>query len=81
VKSHGVRTPDAFWKVIVRGKGDAIAWIIPNTQDATAARLDDYLVTVAAIEKQTGEHLPVSGDARILKPKTSWLVPLGCNKN
>lgn len=81
VKSHGVRTPDAFWKVIVRGNGDAIAWIVPNTKDAVADRLDRYLTTVADIERLTGEKLPVSGDARTMKPKSSWLVPIGCNKS
>ncbi|SMF96147.1 endonuclease G [Methylomagnum ishizawai] len=80
VKSHGVRTPDAFWKVVVRGNGNAIAWIVPNTKDATKAKLDGYLVTVADIEKRTGEKLPVTGDARTTKPKGSWVVPVGCDK-
>jgi endonuclease G len=81
VQSHGVKTPDAFWKVVIRGNGDAIAWIVPNTKNAVEAKLDRYLVTVAEIEKRTGEKLPVEGDARTTKPKNSWLVPIGCNKN
>jgi endonuclease G len=80
VKSHGVKTPDAFWKVVVRGDGRAIAWIVPNTKDATEAKLDSYIVTVEDIEKRTGEKLPVTGDARTTKPKGSWVVPIGCNK-
>jgi endonuclease G len=80
VQSHGVRTPDAFWKVVVRGDGRAIAWIVPNTKDAVEAKLDSYIVTVEDIEKRTGEKLPVTGDARITKPKGSWVVPIGCNK-
>lgn len=80
VKSHGVRTPDAFWKAVVRGNGNAIAWIVPNTKDATKARLDSYIVTVEQIEKLTGERLPVTGDARTTKPKGSWVVPVGCDK-
>jgi endonuclease G len=81
VKSHGVKTPDAFWKVVIRGNGEAIAWIVPNTKHAVEAKLDRYLVTVADIEKRTGEKLPVTGDARTTKPKGSWVVPIGCNKN
>jgi endonuclease G len=81
MQSHGVRTPDAFWKVVVRGNDNAIAWIVPNTKDAVEAKLDRYLVTVADIEKRTGEKLPVSGDARTTKPKASWVVPIGCNKS
>jgi len=33
VQSHGVKTPDAFWKVVVRGSGKderTIAWIVPT---------------------------------------------------
>jgi endonuclease G len=80
VKTHGVKTPDAFWKVVVRGDGRAIAWIVPNTKDAVEKELDRYLVTVADIERLTREKLPVAGDARTTKPKTSWVVPIGCDK-
>jgi endonuclease G len=81
VGSHGVRTPDAFWKVIIRGKEDVIAWIVPNNSDAKRNKLDEYLVTVADIEKLTGENIPVTGDMRTKKPRYSWFLPIGCNKN
>lgn len=81
VDSHGVRTPDAFWKVVIRGKDDVIAWIIPNSSGAKRENLDDYLTTVANIEKVTGEKIPVTGDARTKKLRYSWLVPMGCNKS
>jgi endonuclease G len=38
LQSHGIKTPDAFWKVIIRGMRQderAIAWIVPNSIDAT----------------------------------------------
>lgn len=84
VKSHGIKTPDAFWKVIIRGKGQderAIAWIVPNSQDAKRANLDKYLVTVDEIEKLTGEKIPVADYAKHEKPAASWLIPRGCNKD
>jgi endonuclease G len=56
--SHGVATPDAFWKLILRGTDRVIARIIPNTQEATQARLDAYLVTVQELEARTGEPFP-----------------------
>jgi endonuclease G, mitochondrial len=83
VTSHGVKTPDAFWKVIIRGKGQderAIAWIVPNSQDAKRANLDSYLVTVDEIERITGEKIPVADYAKHDKPAASWLIPHGCNK-
>ena len=83
VKSHGVRTPDAFWKVIIRGVGSnerAIAWIVPNSQKAKRKQLDKYLVTVDEIERITGEKIPVADYAKHDKPSHSWIIPRGCNK-
>ena len=54
VESHRVRITDAFWKVIIRGNEDLIAWIIPNSAAAKRDNLDNYLTTVAEIEKMTG---------------------------
>ena len=56
--SHGVVTPDAFWKLILRGKDRVIAWVIPNSQDATQARLDAYLVSIQELEARLGETSP-----------------------
>lgn len=83
VQSHGVRTPDAFWKVVIRGSSSGekvIAWIVPNSKDATKKNLDQYLTTVEEIEKVTGEKLPVADFNRTAKPKNSWIIPMGCNK-
>ncbi|MCX7066470.1 MAG: DNA/RNA non-specific endonuclease [Methylococcales bacterium] len=62
VQSDGVKTPNAYWKVVVRGKGKnerAIAWIVPQLQDATRKNLDSYLVIVDEIKGVTGEKIPV----------------------
>jgi endonuclease G len=83
LQSHGVSTPDAYWKVIVRGMGGderAIAWIVPNSPDATKRNLDRYLVTIDDLERITGETVPVADYAKHDKPASSWLVPSGCNK-
>jgi endonuclease G len=83
VKSHGVKTPDAFWKVIIRGTGQderVIVWVVPNTQEATRKRLDQYLVSVDELERITGEKIPVTDYAKHDKPNQSWMIPVGCNK-
>jgi endonuclease G len=83
VKSHGVKTPDAYWKVVIRGTGQderAIAWIVPNTKEATRKNLDRYLVSVDEIERITGEKIPVADYAKHDKPSASWMIPQGCNK-
>ncbi|MSP28450.1 MAG: DNA/RNA non-specific endonuclease [Methylococcales bacterium] len=84
IKSHGVATPEAFYKVVIRGKGQsekAIAWIVPNSQDATRKNLDKYIVTVDDIERITGESIPVADYAKHDKPSESWIIPKGCNKS
>lgn len=83
VQSHGVKTPDAFWKVIIRGTGQddqAIAWVVPNSKEATRKQLDRNLVSVDELERLTGETIPVADYAKHEKPSTSWLIPQGCNK-
>jgi endonuclease G len=83
VPSHGIKTPDAFWKVIIRGAGQderAIAWIVPNSQYAAKKNLDRYLVSVDELERVTGEKIPVADYAKHEKPSASWLIPRGCNK-
>lgn len=83
VQSHGVQTPDAFWKVVIRGADQderAIAWIVPNSEDATKKNLDRYLVSVDELERVTGEKIPVADYAKHDKPKRSWMIPRGCDK-
>jgi endonuclease G len=79
VESHGVITPDAFWKVIIRNKR-VISWIVPNKQDATRKNLDNYLVTIDEIEKKAGVTIYVNDYLKYEKPSTSWIIPVGCNK-
>lgn len=84
VQSHGVKTPDAFWKVVIRGHGQderAIAWIVPNNQEATKKNLDRYLVSVDEIERMTGDKIPVADYVKHDKPSASWLIPHGCDKS
>jgi len=78
-ESHGVKTPDAFWKVIIRNDR-TIAWIIPNSSDAKRNRLDDFIVTIQELELVTGETIPVDEYLKHEKPRHSWVIPRGCNK-
>ncbi|GFO72618.1 endonuclease G, mitochondrial [Bathymodiolus japonicus methanotrophic gill symbiont] len=82
VKSHGVKTPSAFWKVIIRGTGSnerAIAWIVPNSQEATRKKSDAYIVSIKEIERVTGEMVPVADFTKYDK-SNPWVIPRGCNK-
>jgi endonuclease G len=79
--SHGVATPEACWKLMVRGKDRVIAWSMPNRPEATPARVDASLVTVQAFEARTGEPFPKVPDAaKGETPAVSWLGPLACDR-
>ena len=77
--SHGVRTPDAFWKVIIRNER-VISWVIPNSPRAKRNDLDKYLVSVNDIEKISGIDIPVDDYLKSQVQPSSWLIPRGCNK-
>ncbi len=79
VESHGITTPDAFWKVIIRNDR-VISWIIPNSSYATRKRLDNYLVTVNEIERITGEEIPIAEYLKYEKTSQSWIIPYGCDR-
>jgi endonuclease G len=80
INSHGVKTPEAYWKVIIAPDA-VISWIIPNTKEAVASNLDSYLVSIKDIERKAGVEIPVdSADLKTVKPSSSWPIPASCNK-
>ncbi|NQY48935.1 MAG: DNA/RNA non-specific endonuclease [Colwellia sp.] len=49
VNSHGIRTPDYFWRVLVgeyKSQKYFSAWIVPNANDARASKLQHYAVGI-----------------------------------
>jgi endonuclease G len=80
VGSHNIRTPESFWKVVIAGDGSTIAWLIPNDQNATTAKLDRFLIKPVQLELKAKLKLPEVPKAwRIKKPKRSWVLPVGCD--
>ena len=85
LKSHGIRTPSFFWKVIYFNDGQfdyVISWIFQNSHDAIGhGDIDKYLVAVADIETLTGEKIAAIPDSvKSLKAKESWKLPRGCSQ-
>jgi endonuclease G len=77
VKSHGVKTPDHFWKVVIRrDTGAAIGWIIPNAS-AGYKTLDTWIRTISQLENASGLEFDVKN--KKTKPKKSWAKPKGCS--
>ena len=70
VKSHGVRTPGAFWK-IMESDERIVAWVMPNAS-VPAADIDKYLTNVAHIETLTGIKFPISEELKTVAQASSW---------
>jgi len=76
-KSHGVRTPTAFWKVVIRTDNRrGIAWIIPNG-DAPAGSLDEWIESISTVERVVGRTFKAAN--KTSRPSLSWARPTGCS--
>lgn len=56
LKSHGVRTPEYMWKLLITDQ-QFVAWIIPNGRTAKNKFLDSFLVTINQLEQRIGFKL------------------------
>lgn len=78
VKTHGVKTPDAFWKILDQDGKKPIAWIMPNSHDAKKSMLPSYQVSIAKLEQVIG-GLPFDVNASSKDGLSSdWPVRKGC---
>ena len=80
VKSHNVQTPDELFKIIINEKENiAYSWIIPNNNIANARNANDYIVSIADIEKAIGyQFADIPEQLRYVKQSTPRL-PKGCS--
>lgn len=88
LSSHGIATPDWFWKVVITTDpttkaSKAIAWRIPNRNNL--APLDSYLVSIDELEQWLGSAMigiddsTVPAGVKAVKPATTWPLPTGCS--
>lgn len=79
VSSHGIATPDYWWKLVYREDNHAyLAWIFPNDKSARAGDIDQYLVSIAELKKRL-QYVPDFGPAERLPsanttPAHTWKV-------
>jgi endonuclease G len=83
LKSHGVKTPDYWWKVLVTkgqdGNTNIISWLFPNQEGLGA--LDQYLVSVAEIESKINDDLgpiPIPAKLKGIRLAKSWGIGKQC---
>ncbi|WP_052080977.1 DNA/RNA non-specific endonuclease [Pseudomonas sp. ML96] len=85
VQSHGIATPEAFWKVLLTedqvGQPIVIGWWIPHEANL-GTNLDPFVRTVREIEILLGPYdlpIDVPEELKDIRPSSSWPVPAGCN--
>ncbi len=81
VKSHGVKTPDALYQIMLMENNSIFALMFPNDSTATKENGLDYLVSVRDIEKAVGYSIPYIPED--LKDKSETYIPKipkGCSQ-
>ncbi len=78
--SHGVIAPEAFWKVAY-GSNDIIGWWITNSTEATASKVDDYIVSAQEIERRIGQKIDVPIFLKNKKPTQTNALTAGCKRS
>lgn len=85
ISSHGIRTPDWFWKTIITtdtatGATRAISWYIPNSD--SLGTLDSYIVSITELEQRIGAsnvRISATSAVKAMRPTTTWRRPSGCD--
>ncbi|NIF15473.1 DNA/RNA non-specific endonuclease [Pantoea sp. Cy-639] len=86
VESHGIATPEVFWKVLLtkdeQDRPQVIAWWIPHL-DGLGSDLDPYLRSVREIERLLGPGeapIDVPDTLKDQRPSHTWPVTAGCDR-
>ncbi len=78
VDSHGIPTPDYFWKIIVSGDTSYV-WYFPNSREATKKNIDKYLISISDLEKKINYKIPIEIRDRDSKARKSYRVTRRCD--
>lgn len=77
--SHGIIIPSYYWKVIEK-KDTVIAWLFPNSQNATRKRSEKYLLSIYELEQKISIEIPVKEWKKKIEPLANWDVSESCIK-
>ena len=81
--SHGIKSPDYFWKTLIttnsNNQTETISWLFPN--QSALANLDSYIVSIEELERRVGAHLiglDLASAIKLHKAAKSWELPKNC---
>ena len=83
VSSHGIKTPDFFWKTLITTDSNnqiaTISWLFPN--QSALANLNSYIVSIDELERRVGADLialDLGSAIKLQKASKSWELPKNC---
>ncbi len=83
VLSHGIKSPDYFWKTLITidssNQTATISWLFPNQSAIT--NLNSYIVSIEELERRVGSDLvglDLASAIKKQKPSKSWEQPKNC---
>ena len=83
VLSHGIKTPDYFWKTLITtnstNQTETISWLFPNQNGL--ANLNSFIVSIDELENKVGADLiglDLGSAIKIQKASKSWELPKNC---
>lgn len=81
--SHGIKSPDYFWKTLIttslNNQIETISWLFPNQNGLT--NLNSFIVSIDELENKVGADLiglDVESAIKIQKASKSWELPKNC---
>jgi endonuclease G len=83
VSSHGIKSPDYFWKTLITtnssNQTETISWLFPNQNGL--ANLNYFIVSIEELELRVGADLiglDLENAIKLQKASKSWELPKNC---
>jgi endonuclease G len=83
ILSHGIKTPDYFWKTLITTNSSnqtaTISWLFPNQNGL--ANLNSFIVSIDELERRVGADLislDLENAIKLQKASKSWELPKNC---
>ena len=83
VSSHGIKSPDFFWKTLITTNStnqiETISWLFPNQNGL--ANLNSFIVSIDELERRVGSDLvglDLESAIKLKKASKSWELPKNC---
>ena len=81
--SHGIKSPDYFWKTLIttslNNQIETISWLFPFQSELT--NLSSFIVSIDELDRRVGTNLvglDLASEIKLQKAAKSWEPPKNC---